>query len=203
MKILHVSDWHGNFSLVPKILELSYDMVVMSGDMVANCSRSRGSNEVSQPKWLRENKSKFDELIGSRPFLYCEGNHDFVDPTPIIGGININYKRVEVLGVSFYGVPAIPSINWEWNHEVTVEEMFDISKSIPNDIDVLVCHCPLNGLLDMPGLNDNVLSNRYYYNELDWPKAILCGHHHETYGMIEYCGCKVSNAATSYNIVEV
>lgn len=200
MRILHISDWHGNFSLVPQIKELTYDIVIMSGDMIKNCSRVKEDNEIFQPKWLGENKGKFDEIVGDRPFLFCEGNHDFVDPTPIIGGINISYKYVEVLGYSFYGLPAIPFIQGEWNHETLPQQMSELSHEVP-ECDILVCHCPLAGLLDVNGYGNGYLSNRFNY-ELSWPKAILCGHYHETYGILQ-AESLISNAATTFNLLEV
>jgi Icc-related predicted phosphoesterase len=201
MKILHISDWHGDFSLVPQIKELTYDIVVMSGDMIKNSSRVKTENEISQPKWLELNKGKFEEIVGSRPFLFCEGNHDFVDPTPIIGGINISYKQVEVMGYKFYGFPAIPFIKGEWNHETLPKQMGELSHEVLA-CDILVCHCPLAGLLDVAGYGNGFLANRFNY-ELDWPKAILCGHYHETHGITKIDDCIVSNAATTYHIVDV
>src|SRR5690606_37307121 len=126
MKILHISDWHGELSLIPQILELSYDVVIASGDMIPNWGRGdRETNEKYQPIWLNKNKDAFAQMIGSRPFLYCEGNHDFVDPCLQLGGTNISYKKVNVLGFDIYGFPAIPYIIGEWNHEHSPTEMRD------------------------------------------------------------------------------
>lgn len=218
MKILHISDWHGDMQLVPSIVKLDYDMVVCSGDLFPN--KTRGDRDVEvryQGNWLRRNQSKFSDLAGLRPIVFCSGNHDFIDPAESlkacgINAVNVDFRKEEVNGLTFYGLPSIPYIAGEWNFESEYSDMNDriddFERNCP--VDVLVAHAPLMGCLD--GIfgqrcGNSVLSNRFFYGDLPWPKMILSGHLHEANGEmeIEHDGviCVASNAACSYRILEL
>jgi len=210
VKMLHISDWHGEFLFIPP--EEKYDMVVCSGDLMPNWDRANPEkNKEGQPKWVEAHLKHFHKLIGGRPFLFCAGNHDFVDPCGILkddglNAINITNKKVKVNGKTFYGFPYIPYIVGEWMYELQVPEMLYkvgcMMESFP--VDVLVSHSPLAGYLDRcedDRAGNSVLANSLFYG--DMPSRILCGHLHAGEGFIDLGETQISNAACSWRIVSV
>lgn len=221
MRILHISDWHGQMHHIESIIDYEYDMVVCSGDLLPN--RTRGLIEVEKPhqaKWVKSMYPRFEQLIGNRPFVFCAGNHDYVDPCEILNGqdpytfeprfnaINASYKLVEVNGIRFYGLPAVPYMKGEWNHEAMPGEMTDFCNTMLESfpVDVLITHCPLYGYLDSVSdgrAGNSVLTNSLYYGDFEWPKLILSGHLHEANGMLDLGECKLSNASCGFRILEI
>ena len=226
MKILHISDWHGDMSLDSG----DSDIIVCSGDLLPNRSlgqRDRDSQvgkaslaaeKNYQTAWVLKNIEKFKSLIGAKPFLFCPGNHDFINPVPLLkdaglNAIDLENKREEVLGFSFYGFPYINYIVGEWQYELIPTELAAKTQEIPLEtIDVLVAHCPPYGFLDMAGghkFGNSALSGRLYYGCEKWPRMILCGHLHPSFGIIELPNggerghCIISNAATGARMLEL
>lgn len=209
MRILHISDWHGNFHLVPEIISRmnEYDIVIASGDMIPDArggllfSENAQRNQIDQPRWCVGNKQYFDLFVGDKPFFYCNGNHDFVSVASYLGAIDITNKLVSIDGFSMYGFPYINYINGTWNYECGLNQMSERVKEIP-DCDILVCHAPFAGILDNK-LGNASLANLFAYGEKPLPKVVLSGHIHESNGVVVEDGVIFSNAATTYQIIEV
>jgi Icc-related predicted phosphoesterase len=153
--LVHISDTHSTFPKLPGTDEI----VVCSGDFFPNSTRGiREIEENYQTQWLIENLPTFKKWIGNRKFLFCSGNHDFIDPCRIlqqegIRAVNITNTWREHNGISFYGFPYIPWIAGEWNYECHVPEMQrNVAKLkeviATKGVDVLVAHCPPYGILD-------------------------------------------------------
>ena len=208
MRILHFSDSHGDLPFAPELAN-DCDIVICSGDMMPNgkLRADPGWNRQEQPKWVKRNAEWFRAL--GKPFLFCAGNHDFIDPCEIlldkgINAVNITNRLVMIDGVRVYGFPWIPYIAGEWGWEITHKEMVKKVREIPFDTEILVCHAPLEGMLSDPSYGGNTaLASFMFYEWEIWPKAILSGHHHNTAGVREHNGSIISNAATTYHILEV
>lgn len=153
-EIIHISDNHSTFPTLPPEIQV----VVSSGDFLPN--KTRGIREIEerfQTQWVIENIPKFKTWLGDRRFLFCSGNHDFIDPCPIlrkegINATNITLSKREHNGVSFYGFPYIPWIGGEWNYECHSNDMYlyvqKLKEVLLQGVDVLVAHCPPYGILD-------------------------------------------------------
>jgi Icc-related predicted phosphoesterase len=215
MKILHFSDSHGN--LHPGILELAgeVDVVVCSGDLMPNgrFRADRGMNQIMQPEWLTsKNTVRFFQSL-KKPLLFCSGNHDFVDPCPILStygvdAVNLDGKLATVQGVRFYGFPWIPYIQGEWAFEATPTEMHQRIRSIEWPLDVLVSHAPIVDQLSSKGKNGHSFGNVALFNHVSYeveatPKAVLSGHCHGASGLVTVGGCQMSNAAECYRVVTI
>jgi len=214
MRILHVSDWHGN--IWPEITE-DYDVVVSSGDMMSNCSRGDIEKEKYYQKyWVLKNLDRFRNLIGIRPFLHTPGNHDFADLVQILEERNfeaydLSESAVTIGGVKFLGFPYIPYIAGEWNYELMSSDLavetHKLQEKLPH-VDVFVPHCPPHYCLDNGDegkFGNNYLTSLLHYGleEEECPKWILCGHFHLSNGTMSFGSSKVSNAACGWRIVEV
>lgn len=221
MRILHLSDTHGNFpTLIGK-----FDIVIHSGDFFPN-SQYVFSNRLRemefQYQWLQEKITLMKEWLQCHDFLFIPGNHDFINPDFMeqllnsgnIRAINLSNKITNHQGVNFYGFPYIPFINGVWNYEMKLPEMqveVDKMTEILNQsyVDILVSHSPPHGNLDLTFGNERVGSTiiaaalDYKIDQNMMPLYYLCGHIHSSHGITTRNGMMISNAATTQHIIEI
>ena len=118
-------------------------------------------------------------------------------------------ETFEFGGLKFGSFRGIPYIAGEWSDEQSRAEQDDLCRRLPDDIDVLLTHCPAIGILDNSGDDSHYGSraiasylNRRQYTQKKL-KAHLFGHVHESFGKREFGGTIFSNAATGVNLVEI
>lgn len=223
MRLCHVSDTHGGF---PR-LHGRYDAVVHTGDFFPNSHHVMTGNKVReavfQMKWLEDHVSDLKQQLQGHPYLFVLGNHDFVNPQMVeqflnsegVKAIDLTEKVVTHQGVNFYGFPYVPAIGGNtWNYEKEIPEMqVEVDKMVEvlnnTYVDVLACHAPLHKCLDLSYAN-LILGSTVIANALDYklkegmsPTNYLCGHIHEAHGLTLRNGMLVSNAAITYQIIEV
>ena len=214
MKLVHVSDTH---SLFPKLPE--GDVIVHTGDLCPNATRGKREIEVPfQAGWVRGNITRFKEWIGARPFLFVQGNHDFtpnVCDILVENGIDahdISNKKLTVGGLTYYGFPFVPYIAGEWNWEVHGDQMQREIRRLrdileENPVDILCCHAPIYGILDMYYTHCGNLHMADLFNyglaREKWPKVYLHGHIHEANGETTLDEMRISNAATTVHLIPI
>lgn len=213
VKILHISDTHG---MLPEP-QGDWDVVVHSGDMMPNRSYCiRPIEDTFQKYWLEQNVPKFHSRYWLKPFLYTPGNHDYVDPTPIMRNFGIDARLVcndlvDVDGVSFYGHPWTPTFyDWAWmcgplemeHHLTPVAELLN-----QGGLDVLIAHGPMFGVLDRNQDGERCgckVLRKTLQDGSHAPKALLHGHIHEAAGIQPWSRkLIVSNAARTQRVVEL
>jgi len=213
LRILHISDTHG---YMPE-LRGDFDVVVHSGDLLPNKTFGiRRVEETFQANWLEALAPQLKKWLGAKPFLFCPGNHDFVDPIPYLRAAGVSAHSIadclfELKGVRFYGFPWVPVFG-SWNYMVSSEErrarlapaleLLDEGK-----IDVFVAHGPMRGVLDRNGDGERCGSRvmrEAMQNAKIPPKLFLHGHIHESAGVHGWSrGVIVSNAACVQRILTV
>lgn len=210
MRIAHFSDTHG---LPRKPVPDDCDLVVISGDVAPNRTRGVGVVEgVYQENWYRKTMLQWKAWIRGKRLLVIQGNHDFFDPTSAmrssgIAALSCNWTTVEIEGVRFSGLPDIPLMGNEWNHEFSERTIaHHLEALLRDEPDVVVGHCPPHGVLDM--VNGYNIGSKAVAELLEHAsrrlKAYLCGHCHEHGGKAARIrGMLVSNAATSRRIVTI
>jgi Icc-related predicted phosphoesterase len=223
MRLCHVSDTHGGF---PR-LHGRYDAVIHTGDFFPNSHHVQVGNKVQeavfQMKWLEDHVGELKQQLQGHTMLFVLGNHDFVHPEKMqaflnsegVAAVNITEQVVNHMGVNFYGFPYVPAIGGNmWNYEKEIPEMqVEVDKMVEvlnkTYVDVLACHAPLHKCLDLSYAN-LILGSTVIANALDYkldegmkPMAYLCGHIHEAHGLTLRNGMLVSNAAITYQIIEV
>jgi len=223
MRLCHVSDTHGGF---PR-LHGKYDAIIHTGDFCPNSHHVMTGNKVQeavfQMRWLEDHVADLKQQIQGHPYFFILGNHDFFNPQMVeaflnsegIRAFDLTDKVVTYSGVNFYGFPYVPAIGGNtWNYEREHPAMMDeVDKMVPilnaTYVDVLACHAPLNKCLDL-SYGNQLLGNAVMANALDFkldkekvPANYLCGHIHEAHGLTVRNGMLVSNAATTYQIIEV
>jgi Icc-related predicted phosphoesterase len=221
LRIMHVSDTHGGF---PRLLG-RFNVVLHTGDFFPNsqhCLLADKSREMKfQLQWLRDNVNDIRAWLGGHTLLYVGGNHDFLSPNAMefelqsagIKAYGISDRLFRFQDVNFYGFPYVPTIDGTWNYEKNIPEMqaeVDQMVNILNSVkvDVLACHSPPYGCLDLSYGNE-MIGSTVIANALDYkinpdmmPKYYLCGHDHEGNGLALRNGMLISNAATTYQIIE-
>jgi Icc-related predicted phosphoesterase len=213
MRILHISDTHGR---LPDPVG-DFDVIVHSGDFMPN--RSWGIRPIEyefQRYWLEQNAPKFSPRYWAKPLLICPGNHDYVDPVPILKNLGIDARTlcnnaVEVDDVSFYGHPWTPTF-YDWNWMCGSTEMrlrLSGATELMNQggIDVFVAHGPMYGVLDRNAQGERCGCRVLRETMRDVrhpPKLLLHGHIHESAGIVGWSrGMVVSNAACTQRILEL
>lgn len=212
MKIAHVSDTHGLLEPIRGDAEV----IVHSGDFLPNRTRGlRVSEETTQPAWVAYNEARIRKWVDHRTFVLCRGNHDYVDPIPMmremgIDAYGIDDRMLHLDGISFYGFPWVPYFSGEWNHEVSPRELtarLDAAEPLIAACDILVAHCPIYGVLDMTQEGERAGSKpmrKLLQRAERVPNLYLCGHIHEQGGALQRWSrdIDVSNAACSQRILD-
>jgi len=175
-----------------------------------------------QLQWLRDNKDNIKQWLNSHELIYVPGNHDFLHPDLMehelqqagIQAYGVADRLLTREGITYYGFPYVPTIDGSWNYERDLPEMQkEVDKMVETlnktKVDILCCHAPPHGVLDLSYGNE-VLGSTVIANALDYkiapdmlPDYYLCGHIHEANGLCMRNGVLVSNAATTYQVIEV
>ncbi len=232
VRILHFSDSHGR---LPRKPAGDYDVVACTGDFMADDEIAwemahRGLSSVPkaqetvrfQQKWLDENAHAITKWIDGRPFIWCAGNHDFINPCPRLLGegakvYDVTNAIVRLAGLTWYGFPFINAINGYYMYERMAADMLYEAEAFVKRSDdelgglpdVLLAHAPLAGVYDMDKhghcWGNSVLCNKLMYlaGQQKLPRLFLCGHVHVPGGGEVVGGMQVFNSATTARIIEV
>jgi Icc-related predicted phosphoesterase len=199
LSILHFSDTHNRHMAMYYRLQKPVDVVVFSGDLTGIGSH----HEV-------EDFLEWYATFPAHHRLFIAGNHDlcfdpqrgFNNGTEVqdwvkeeisrfeLGGSGNYYLQnsgCEIYGVNFWGSPITPWFHgdhWAFNKHRTDEEIGQVWKKIPDDVDVLITHGPPAHFCDLV-YRDKL---RAGCTHLSWhirrvkPLLNLFGHIHEGYG---------------------
>jgi Icc-related predicted phosphoesterase len=160
--------------------------------------------------------SKLKDMIKNKPFVFINGNHDFIDPYVMEHELNFNLikafdvtnKIVNVENTNFYGFSYIPETGGGWANELNlksmqlaVNELIDVLKN--NSIDVLLLHCPPIAHHGFQYSNKILANALNYLSDEHKPKLICSGHIHSDNGISNEFGILHSNAATTQHIIKI
>jgi len=146
----------------------------------------------------------FNNWLGMRPHnhkIVIAGNHDLpVESNPkeareiLTNATYLQDEAVLAMGLNFYGTPWSPACGWSFQLED--DKLHGKWRMIPENVDVLVTHCPPYGILDKstagihlgcPILTEILQGIR--------PKLHIFGHIHEGYGILRKYGTLYVNAS--------
>lgn len=188
-----VADLHGHY---PKLE--GGDLLIVAGDLTGDDSYE----EVKYfCKWLNVQKYRFrvvcagnhDNWLQLNPnWINCEGVHHLCD------------SGTEFEGLKIWGSPWTKIFEGMNPHCMaftvdTEEELAEKWKLIPDDVDILITHCPPYGMKDRTIDNERVGSKSLQMELFERlrPQLIVCGHIHEDYGIEAHGGIvnKLVNAS--------
>lgn len=158
------------------------DMIICCGDFTSIGHAHEIQNFM---RWYSRLPFKYKLIIA--------GNHDWLFETHRLLALekipeNVIYLEdsgVEIEGIKFWGIPVQPPFN-NWAFNRPEKKLAQHWANIPNDIDVLITHCPPYSILDW-SIYDNIhtgsLSLYKEVVERIKPKLHLMGHIHHCYGV--------------------
>ena len=177
-KITFISDTHAKHQHVTKDLP--------GGDILIHCG------DISNRGYMTEIKNFlewFDGVKGYEHKVFIAGNHDFGfqdNPKECIELLK-NYPNVTYLednsviidGIKIYGSPWQPRFyNWAFNVD-RGEAIAKKWEKIPTDVDILITHGPVFGILDQTYTKQRVGCEELYKKVVEIkPKIHACGHIH-------------------------
>lgn len=199
MKILAISDTHGNLPEIPKC-----DLLIIAGDVCPMYSHNTADQfqwlDTNFRNWLVEQNKVVDQIVG------IAGNHDFVfEDRDVIDGLRLPWvylqdKSFTYEGVKLYGLPWVPKLK-KWAFYGDDARLHDRYEAIPDDTDIIVSHGPPLGIRDQcpPGHGDDGRAGSEAAHAALYrvkPRAFICGHIHEAFGKdIHRSGSPVYNVA--------
>lgn len=147
MKITFISDTHTQH----KKIELpGGDILIFSGDFMG--SGYRVYEAQSFLKWFSEQPYKYKIFIAGNHDRYCENNPELfealVDDYVEQNVIYLKDDLIKVEGLKIYGTPWQPYFcNWAFNIPES-DRLISLYQNIPEDLDILITHCPPYNILD-------------------------------------------------------
>jgi len=144
MKIWLISDTHSKENDL-KIPE-GIDMVMSAGD----------GGTYKNPKLCKEDLNNFLAWFNDLPIehkVYVPGNHDTAMEAGLIDEMYyqniffLKHESIEIEGIKIFGSPYTPAF-YNWAYNSTEEELIELWKDIPKNLDFLITHGPPKGILD-------------------------------------------------------
>lgn len=213
MRVYHVSDMHGEHRLLDKAGKVPPDAWIITGDFfpdspygyVVRCEETR---KFQLQWWNRTSGTIKSKLLGA-PVICVDGNHDAISLSGRLQSANIEVYQARpsafiLRGISFAGYPNVPIINGTFNHESGAPEMRALAEQTitVDGPDVLVTHCPPNGILDR-GYGCHELATRLKSGR-HRVKHHFFGHIHECGGKtVELYGIEFHNSARNFQVFDI
>ncbi len=191
MKFVAISDTHGQHK---KLLLPKGNVLIHAGDI---SMRGDELSIIDFLNWFSIQDYQYKILIA--------GNHDFyfertsskeiekIIPEDVI---YLNDSGTTINKIKIWGSPITPwFFDWAFNRKrgEEIKRHWDL---IPEDINIIITHGPVLGIVDRTTRADHVgcedLLNRV--NKIK-PLVHICGHIHEAYGIAENLGTKYINAS--------
>ncbi|MEM3545449.1 MAG: metallophosphoesterase [Nitrososphaerota archaeon] len=197
MRILHVSDIHGNIGAAEKTAEkareINASLVIVTGDITH-------FGEIEDAETILERIYEYGKHL-----FFVPGN---CDPRPLLEWAppnnyvkNLHLKSVDFYGLEFTGLGgAVGKYGTliEFSEE-EVEEM--LKKIVPRKRGfVFVSHSPPNGIeVDYTGVKHIGSMAVRRYVEIYQPRLMVCGHAHEGRGIAKINNTVIVNSGSAKN----
>jgi Icc-related predicted phosphoesterase len=213
MKIIAVADLHG---LLPNIPEC--DLLLIAGDIAPDLPMPsrHGSGYAAGVKagqhrqldWLADDFKRWLEEIPAKEVVGIAGNHDFAFELPHayrdLDGLRWTYLRDEAhltdAGLYVYGTPWVPALP-NWAFYASENMLRHRAAAVPENLHILMTHGPPYGYRDkiITGTSVGDVPMAARLRELsasgEAPKAVICGHIHEGFGVEHFEDIPIINVA--------
>lgn len=202
MRIVATSDTHFPFTV-----QEEGDVFVHAGDLMY-------SGQL--PEW-QERLTSLRNIQGFRHKLLVPGNHDYyLEHYAGLARTELRRARVmllneynptaEIDGVKFLAIPFVTGLpGWAYNRDEDWVSRWLEQVTDGFTPDVVISHAPLFGTLDATNPNASnvrqrnhvggLAANRWYHAAAVKPKLWICGHIHESYGILNTDTTRFHNVA--------
>ncbi|MEE8113632.1 MAG: metallophosphatase domain-containing protein [Nitrososphaerales archaeon] len=220
MKIVAISDTHTKHK---KITIPKCDVLVHAGDF---SWKGTYWETFRFMKWLNEQPAKHKIVIAGNHELTLDasnrGRFDANIWAAMRGISDVHYldnSSVTIDGIKFYGTPWTPFFyDWAFNGSEGADapirmegnrDLVEVYGEIPEDTQVLICHGPPRGIVDMAydeRAGSYEMRKLLESDKLALLRLYLCGHIHEGRGHEIACGnvnfCNVSSLGRDYSTAQ-
>ena len=177
-------------AVLARVRAAEVDGILMVGDIA--CAGKGARTAQSIRRYRRLARGVFDAVAAlGRPFCYVPGNHDLQS---LKHPGNVDGKIVEIAGLKVTGLggtnPPARGFPYEWT-----EDQLRARPRLEQQADILISHCPpANTPLDFAqGAQRHVGSVAVRERALEMTGALVCGHIHESAGMVQLGSCLCMN----------
>ncbi len=190
MRFVTISDTHAQHR---KLFLPPGDVLIHAGDIT---SRGKKEEVIDFLDWFSSRRYQHK--------IFIAGNHDFFlekeKPETIFqllpAGVHyLNDSGLEINGIQIWGSPVTPVyFNWAFNRQrgKSIRKHWEM---IPATTNLLITHGPVYGFLDQTGTEQHVGCQDLLRTVLALkPRVHVCGHIHESNGMIIRSGIRFINA---------
>lgn len=193
MRIVCISDTHN----------LNEALDVPEGDLLIHAGDATAEGE----RWEVEKFADWFRSLPHRHKVFVAGNHDWMFETDNRAARELvrDFRYLEddscvIEGLKIHGSPWTPQYkHYVWAYILDRgRPLAEKWAMIPEDVDILVTHCPPRGILDRSGSDvsagcDELLKRVFEVR----PRLHVFGHMHPSSGMLERDGIKFVNASIS------
>lgn len=167
-KLVVISDTHCTYPELP-----AADILIHCGDWTFQGKR----NEIKKNQaWLNSQAHKFKHILGT------PGNHDFNFHKGTFDNLKLLFNEgIELEGLKIWGCPMTPTFGG-WAFMASEGYLHnEVFSKIPEGLDILFCHGPAKGFLDMNYNGDHCGSTALRERLLSMkqpPRHFFFGHIH-------------------------
>ena len=191
MKFVVISDTHGQHADL-KLPDA--DGIIHAGDVT---KRGKENQVKDFLLWFQKLDYKYKIFIaGNHDFFFEKADSKYIQSIIPVGITYLNDSSCVINGVKFWGSPITPwFLDWAFNR-YRGEEIKPHWDLIPNDVDVIITHGPVAGILDKTFQGESVGCNDLLKKVQDvQPKFHIAGHIHEAYGEVKVGNTHFINAS--------
>lgn len=191
MKVIAISDTHGYHD---QLSLPSGDVLIHAGDV-----SSRGNKQEVQDflQWFSDLNYEHKIFIaGNHDFFFERADSDMITSIIPDNVIYLNDSGISIGGFNIWGSPVTPwFFDWAFNRHrgADIKKHWDL---IPQNIDILITHGPVYGVLDRT-IHGQRVGCEVLKDAIDVikPKVHICGHIHESYGQVQTMDTLYINAS--------
>ena len=211
LRLLCLSDLHGDFDRFPSEHLPDADAVIVAGDITTNGLRYPPYEDEPNARlwfaWMRKRYRQVYYILGNHDLditpAHFEHNdtdgaiHSLVPPAP--SGKQLGSSTSEnvfllhglrLTGINLSPTFGAPSIAARWANMTARRKEDAAAFAVLPVVDILVSHCPPLGICDTAGPTAHGRENQHlgspglrHYVETIGPRLVVCGHVHEAMGV--------------------
>jgi uncharacterized protein len=211
MRILTISDLHGQYDAFRLKILPEVDVILMAGDLTNFGLRPPVNYQLQAERELEQARAWYERLHQHCPrILWVQGNHDIDLPDDFLEPFAQNIRdqsitlqddneSIRVRGVSLTCAFDKPFLAQQWAF-TTINPLADSYAFDFGYHDIIVSHGPPLDCLDRTNSGQHIGSPALQKHVLEHqPKLVVCGHVHEAAGVRSLGQSMIANSARRWH----